>query len=70
VQNGILNPDYTPNEATAARLGWKLLEQDEVRIEERWWLPDDERKRLLDQNTTQPMKLPEPPPATATDEKR
>ena len=24
VQNGILNPDFTPNEETAARMGWKL----------------------------------------------
>jgi len=24
VQNGILNPDYTPNEATAAQMGWPL----------------------------------------------
>lgn len=28
VANGILNPDFTPNEATAARLGWKLLDKD------------------------------------------
>jgi len=28
VQNGILNADYTPNEATAARLGWELLGAD------------------------------------------
>ncbi|MFQ5504093.1 MAG: hypothetical protein ACE5F1_04745 [Planctomycetota bacterium] len=26
VRNKILNPDYTPNESTAARLGWKLRE--------------------------------------------
>jgi hypothetical protein len=26
VENGILNPDFTPNEATAARLGWQLRE--------------------------------------------
>ena len=25
-QYSILNPDYTPNEATASRLGWKLLD--------------------------------------------
>jgi hypothetical protein len=30
VQNGILNPDYTPNEATAARLGWDLLDTEEM----------------------------------------
>ncbi|MFQ5504089.1 MAG: hypothetical protein ACE5F1_04725 [Planctomycetota bacterium] len=24
VKNGILNPDYTPNKATAKKLGWKL----------------------------------------------
>ena len=28
VDNGILNPDFTPNEATAARLGWKLVDKD------------------------------------------
>jgi hypothetical protein len=27
--------DYTPNEATAARLGWHLMDPAEVRIEER-----------------------------------
>lgn len=30
VQNGILNADYTPNEATASRLGWELLGADEM----------------------------------------
>lgn len=30
VQNGILNADYTPNEVTAARLGWELLGADEM----------------------------------------
>jgi hypothetical protein len=30
VRNGILNPDYTPNEETAARLGWRLLDADEM----------------------------------------
>jgi hypothetical protein len=29
VNNGTLNPDFTPNEETAARLGWDLLDQDE-----------------------------------------
>ena len=29
VANGILNADYTPNEATAARLGWKLESLDD-----------------------------------------
>lgn len=33
VNNGILNPDYTPNEATAAKLGWRLLEQDELPVD-------------------------------------
>ena len=27
VDSGILNPDYTPNEATAARLGWTLVDR-------------------------------------------
>ncbi|MEX2218924.1 MAG: hypothetical protein WD749_09210 [Phycisphaerales bacterium] len=30
VANGILNPDYTPNEETAALLGWDLLEPEEA----------------------------------------
>ncbi|HKE00904.1 MAG TPA: hypothetical protein VKE69_07840, partial [Planctomycetota bacterium] len=29
VENGTLNADYTPNEATAAKLGWSLREADE-----------------------------------------
>ena len=48
VRNGILNPDYTPNEATAQKLGWKLKEKDEVLVEERWWLSTEERKQLLE----------------------
>ena len=28
IENGILNPDLTPNEATAGRLGWTLLDAD------------------------------------------
>jgi len=30
VANGILNADYTPNEATAQRLGWQLSDPDNV----------------------------------------
>jgi hypothetical protein len=26
VDNGILNPDFTPNEVTAARMGWPLAD--------------------------------------------
>jgi hypothetical protein len=48
VKNGVLNPDYTPNEATAARLGWTLKEQSEVPVDERWWLPHEQRQRLRD----------------------
>jgi hypothetical protein len=36
VKNGTLNADYTPNEATAARLGWKLKDPEEVPMRERW----------------------------------
>jgi hypothetical protein len=46
VGNGILNADYTPNEATAARLGWTLKEQHEVPVAERWWLAAEERQAL------------------------
>ena len=28
VESGLLGPDYTPDEATAARLGWNLLERE------------------------------------------
>jgi hypothetical protein len=45
VKNGVLNPDYTPNEATAARLGWKLRDQREVPINQRGWVPHAERRR-------------------------
>lgn len=47
VENGILNADFTPNEQTAARLGWKLKKPEEVRVEDRWWLTSAERVRLL-----------------------
>jgi hypothetical protein len=30
VENGILNPDFTPNETTAAELGWTLIDEDET----------------------------------------
>ena len=31
VENGTLNADYRPNEATAARLGWTLREAEDAR---------------------------------------
>ena len=39
VANGILNSDYTPNEATAARLGWKLadLADPDIDPEHKLW---------------------------------
>jgi hypothetical protein len=46
VANGILNADYTPNESTAARLGWKLKDPEAVPVRERWWLTSEERDRL------------------------
>jgi hypothetical protein len=48
VANGILQADYTPNEATAARLGWNLIDAADVRIEERHWLSAAERSRLIE----------------------
>ena len=33
VANDILNPDYTPNEATAQRLGWKLIDPADVGLD-------------------------------------
>ena len=47
VANGTLNPDYTPNETTAARLGWTLRDPNSEPIDDRWWLPHEERMRLL-----------------------
>jgi len=52
VRNGVLNPDYTPNEATAARLGWKLKEPGEIPVEERSWLPAEEWQRLMESRKT------------------
>ncbi len=49
VQNGTLNPDYTPNEETAARLGWTLRDKNEVPISERFWLTDAQRQDLSQQ---------------------
>jgi len=46
VKNGVLNPDYTPNEATAARLGWKLRKPSEIPVAQRWWLRSEEWQRL------------------------
>jgi hypothetical protein len=46
VANGTLNADGTPNEATAARLGWQLKEPHEVPGEERWWPGPAERAAL------------------------
>ncbi len=49
VKNGILNPDFTPNEATAKRLGWKLMSPDDVPVGERYWISESERNALLDE---------------------
>lgn len=46
VKNGILNADYTPNETTAAELGWTLRDPEEIPVRDRWWLTDEERRRL------------------------
>jgi hypothetical protein len=70
VNNGVLNPDYTPNEATAARLGWKLKEQSDVPPEHRWWLPPDERRRLRNANAIQPTNQAEPAGAVALGDRR
>ncbi len=36
VENGTLNPDFTPNEGTAARMGWNLEDPEEARHAVRW----------------------------------
>lgn len=43
VDNGILNPDFTPNEATAARLGWKLVDKDSEEASLHGHGPDTQR---------------------------
>jgi hypothetical protein len=70
VKNGVLNPDYTPNEATAKRLGWKLQEQSDVPAKERWWLPSAERRKLMKTSTRQPMELAERPTAARVEERK
>jgi Collagen triple helix repeat (20 copies) len=40
VANGILNADFTPNEATARRQGWKLIDPEAVPAHKRWWLSE------------------------------
>jgi len=59
VENGLLNPDYTPNEATAKRLGWELLDQGEVPVNERWWVPYEERQRLMKSTGRHPLERSE-----------
>lgn len=46
VSSGILNADFTPNEATAARLGWKLVEPATVPIAQRYWMTGQEQQAL------------------------
>ena len=46
VANGTLNEDFTPNEQTARKLGWKLIDPSEVPIAGRYWLSVAERDRL------------------------
>ena len=46
VANGILNADFTPNEVTARKLGWKLIEPEDVAPLDRHWLSAEERERL------------------------
>ena len=49
VKNGILNPDYTPNEATAKELGWILQDPADVPLMQRYWLSQAERTRLINE---------------------
>ena len=68
VKNGILNSDYTPNEETATRLGWKLSRKDEAPIMERWWLSAEEREALRDKLRPRGRPIPEHEPAPPTHE--
>jgi hypothetical protein len=47
VENGTLNADFTPNEVTAARLGWPLRDPQSVPLAERTWLDADARTQRL-----------------------
>jgi hypothetical protein len=71
VKNGVLNPDYTPNEATAAQLGWKLKDPSEIPVEERWWLPTEEWQRLMKlKMTSRPPVIDRGPASPASIEER
>jgi len=51
VKNGILNPDYTPNEATAARLGWELKDPDDESLDLHQRSVPGERRRTRTTST-------------------
>jgi hypothetical protein len=58
VGNGTLNADYTPNESTAARLGWRLVDAADVPVSERDWLDSAERQRLLESSAESTRQQP------------
>ncbi len=67
VGNGILNADYTPNEATAERLGWKLKSPDEVDPAHRYWLSPAERAALPETTRPVPPSIPQRDPQPVTE---
>ena len=46
VENGTLNPDFTPNENTASRLEWELRDRSDTPVEGRTWLRREQRRAL------------------------
>ena len=61
VRNGILNQDYTPNEATAAEYDWELVSPDSVPVAERTWLSEAARTALIaEQHAAESKEIREP----------
>jgi hypothetical protein len=50
VENGTLNPDFTPNEVTARKLGWELLNPEEDSQHRRTSREKDLERRRQDQD--------------------
>jgi hypothetical protein len=48
VENGILNPDFTPNETMAARMGWKLEDPEEHRPIRRHVLTEEQAAKVAE----------------------
>ena len=73
VRSGLLNSDYTPNEATMHKLGFELKDPEQVEVSERWWLEPAERVQLMalerDRRATPSQENARETTATASDNK-